>query len=61
MGLWFVKVVIGMVMAPVMAFMLYGTARLIALALARWMPDSPLKRKLLTDTETGKLAYRPKR
>lgn len=61
MGLWFMKVVIGMVMAPAMAFVLYGTARLIAMALARWMPESDLKRKLLTDTETKQLAYRPKR
>ena len=58
---FFFRVVAGMVMAPVMAIALYGTARLVAMAVARWMPECALKRKLLTDTETKKLAYRPKR
>jgi hypothetical protein len=40
-----------------MAFVLYGIARLIAMAVAKWMPESALKRKLLTDTETKKSAY----
>jgi len=59
MGLLFIKVFGGMLLAPVMGFVFFGTARLIAMGVARWMPDSPLKRKLLTDTETKRLAYRP--
>lgn len=50
----------GAVSAPVIAFVLYGTARLVAISLAKWMPESALKRRLLTDTDTGRLAYRPK-
>lgn len=60
MGLLFIKVFGGFLIAPVMALLLYGTARLIAMGVAKWMPESSLKRKLLTDTETKRLAYRPK-
>lgn len=50
----------GILIAPAVAIVLYGTARLIAVALARWMPESALKRRLLTDTGTGRLAYKPR-
>lgn len=50
----------GIIVAPAMAIALFGTARIIALLLARWMPESKLKRKLLTDTDTHRLAYTPK-
>lgn len=50
----------GIVIAPAVAILLYGTARLVAKAVARWMPESALKRRLLTDTETGRLAYKPR-
>lgn len=60
MGLLFIKVFGGLILAPVMTILFYGTARLIAMGVARWMPESALKRKLLTDTETKRLAYRPK-
>lgn len=56
----FLRVFLGMLIAPVMAILFYGTARLVAMALARWMPECALKRKLLTDTVTKQLAYRPK-
>ena len=60
MGLLFIKVFFGLLIAPIMAILFYGTARLIAMGLARWMPESALKRRLLTDTETGRLAYKPR-
>lgn len=47
------------VIYPVAAIVLYGTARLVAMVLVRVMPDSKLKRKLFTDTDTGLLAYKP--
>ncbi len=50
----------GAVTTPVIAFVLYGIARLVAKAVAKWMPESALKRRLLTDTDTGCLTYRPK-
>lgn len=50
----------GVVTTPILAFVLYGIARLVAKAVAKWMPESVLKRRLLTDTDTGRLAYRPK-
>lgn len=55
----FFRIAAGMVIGPVMAIVLFGTARLGAMALVKWMPDSWLKRRLLTDTETGRLAYKP--
>lgn len=61
MGLLFLKVFGGFIIAPIMAILFFGTARLVAIAVARWMPECALKRKLLTDTETKRLAYRPKR
>lgn len=47
------------VIYPVTAIVLYGSARLIAMFLVRVLPDSKLKRKLFTDTDTGLLAYKP--
>lgn len=55
----FLRMFLGMLIAPVMVILFYGTARLVAMALAKWMPESALKRKLLTDTVTKQLAYRP--
>ncbi|MGN2254941.1 hypothetical protein ACFWZ4_16325 [Frateuria sp. GZRe12] len=52
------RTAMGIAIAPVVAIVLYGTARLIAMAVAKWMPESALKRRLLTDTETGRLAYK---
>ena len=54
------RIFMGAITTPVIAFVLYGTARLVAIALVKWMPESALKRRLLTDTDTGRLAYRPK-
>ena len=56
----FVRVFLGMLIAPVMAILFYGTARLVAMGVAKWMPESALKRRLLTDTESGRLAYKPR-
>ena len=47
------------VIYPVVAIVLFGSARLIAMVLVRVLPDSKLKRKLFTDTDTGLLAYKP--
>lgn len=58
--LLFIKVFGGFIIAPAMAILLYGTARLVAMGVARWMPESALKRRLLTDTESGRLAYQPR-
>jgi len=55
----FFRIAAGFVVGPVIAIVLFGTARLGAMALVKWMPDSWLKRRLLTDTETGRLAYKP--
>lgn len=52
------RLAMGLVIYPVMAILLYGSARLIAMGLVRVLPDSALKRKLFTDTDTGLLAYR---
>jgi hypothetical protein len=54
------RIFMGVVTTPAIAFVLYGIARLVAMALVKWMPESALKRRLLTDTDTGRLAYRPK-
>ena len=54
----FLKFLLGAIIAPVMCFILYGIARLIAMVLAKNMPDGRLKRLLLRDTETGILAYK---
>lgn len=54
----FFRFLIGMIIAPVMATLLYGVARLVAMGVAKWMPESALKRRLLTDTESGRLAYK---
>lgn len=56
---FFIRVLLGAIIAPAMAVTLYLPARLVAMAVAKWMPECALKRKLLTDTETKKLAYRP--
>lgn len=56
----FVRWFLGFLIAPAMAILFYGTARLIAMGVARWMPESALKRRLLTDTESGRLAYKPR-
>lgn len=47
------------VIYPLVAIVLFGSARLIAMVLVRVIPDGPLKRKLFTDTDTGLLAYKP--
>lgn len=57
-GSTIVRVGLGIAIAPAVAILLYGTARLVAMALAKWMPESTLKRRLLTDTDTGRLAYK---
>lgn len=54
-----VRMAMAVVIYPVAAIVLYGSARLIAMLLVRVMPDSKLKRKLFTDTDTGLLAYKP--
>jgi hypothetical protein len=54
-----VRMAMAVVIYPVTAIVLYGSARLIAMALVRVLPDSKLKRKLFTDTDTGLLAYKP--
>lgn len=51
---------LGIIIAPAVAIVLFGTARIVAIALVRWMPESKLKQKLLTDTDTRRLAYTPK-
>lgn len=56
--LLFIRIFGGFIVAPTVAFILYGAARLVAMAVAKWMPESALKRRLLTDTETKKLAYK---
>jgi len=56
----FLRFFMGMLIAPAMAILLYGTARLVAMGVAKWMPESALKRRLLTDTESGRLAYKPR-
>lgn len=56
----FLRVFLGVLIAPTTAILFYGTARLIAMGVARWMPESALKRRLLTDTESGRLAYKPR-
>lgn len=55
----FWRIAMGFVIGPVVAIVLFGAARLGAIALVKWMPESSLKRRLLTDTETGRLAYKP--
>lgn len=54
-----VRMAMAIVIYPVAALVLYGSARLIAMVLVRVLPDSKLKRKLFTDTDTGLLAYKP--
>lgn len=56
----FLRVFLGLLIAPTMAILFYGTARLVAMGVAKWMPESALKRRLLTDTESGRLAYKPR-
>ena len=51
---------LGIIIAPAMAIVLFGIARIVAMVLVRWMPESKLKQKLLTDTDTRRLAYTPK-
>lgn len=55
----FFRLAAGFVIGPAIAILLFGVARLGAMALVKWMPESWLKRRLLTDTETGSLAYKP--
>ncbi|MBB3226984.1 hypothetical protein FHW69_001585 [Luteibacter sp. Sphag1AF] len=57
---FFVRLFLGLIIAPAIGILLFGTARLIAMAIAKWMPESALKRRLLTDTESGRLAYKPR-
>lgn len=54
-----VRMAMAVVIYPVATIILFGTSRLIAMVLVRVMPDSKLKRKLFTDTDTGLLAYKP--
>lgn len=54
-----VRMAMAVVIYPVAAIVLFGTSRLIAMLLVRLLPDSKLKRKLFTDTDTGLLAYKP--
>lgn len=55
-----VRFAYGLVILPIVAIVLYGSARIAAMILVRIIPDGPLKRRLFTDTETGRLAYTPK-
>lgn len=55
------RVLMSIALYPVVAIALFGSARLIAMLFRRVMPDCWLKRKLLTDTDTGLLAYRPRK
>ena len=57
---FWLRIGLSLIIYPAVAIVFYGTARLIAMAIARWMPESRLKRRLLTDTDTGRLAYVPK-
>lgn len=57
---FFLRIALSTVITPIVGIVLYGTARLVAMAVAKWMPESELKRKLLTDTESGRLAYKPR-
>lgn len=54
-----VRMAMGLVIYPVVAIVLYGSARLIAMGLVRVIPDGRLKRWLFRDTDTGLLAYKP--
>lgn len=54
-----VRMAMSVVIYPVAAILLYGSARLIAMVLVRVIPDCRLKRRLFTDTDTGLLAYKP--
>ena len=54
-----VRTAMAVVIYPVAAIVLYGSARLIAMLLVRIIPDGPLKRRLFRDTDTGLLAYKP--
>lgn len=54
-----IRMAMAVVIYPVTALVLYGSARLIAMLLVRVLPESNLKRKLFTDTDTGLLAYKP--
>ena len=54
-----VRMAMAVVIYPVVAIVLYGSARLIAMLLVRIIPDGPLKRRLFRDTDTGLLAYKP--
>ena len=54
-----VRMAMSVVIYPVVAIVLFGSARLIAMLLVRVLPDSKLKRKLFTDSDTGLLAYKP--
>jgi len=50
----------GMVVGPLAAIVIYGSARILAMILVRIIPESRLKRRLFTDADTGRLAYTPK-
>jgi len=54
-----VRMAISAMLYPVMAILLYGAARLIAMVLVRIIPDGRLKQALFRDTDTGLLAYKP--
>jgi hypothetical protein len=54
-----VRMAMSVVLYPVMAIVLYGAARLLAMVLVRVIPDGRLKRKLFRDVDTGLLAYKP--
>lgn len=55
----FERIAMSVVIYPLTAIVLFGSARLIAMVIVRVMPDGKLKRKLFTDTNTGLLAYKP--
>ena len=55
---FWMRIAMGVVIYPATAILFYGIARLVAMAVLRWMPECKLKDKLLTDTATGRVARR---
>jgi hypothetical protein len=55
---FWLRFAMGVVIYPATAVLFYGFARLVALAVRQWMPESRLKDRLLTDTATGRVARR---
>lgn len=54
------RAAMGIAVGPIVAIVIYGSARILAMILVRIIPESRLKRRLFTDADTGRLAYTPK-